>query len=415
MAKYTMELGTLIQRNYPLNLNSYPIFDESYRNTLNNKIVTHYYFREIGLPTPDKFNFYLGMRMNEIMPYYNKLYESELIKFDPLITNLTTTNEKIDFIQNGKINEKSKTAVEGGNDNTINEKRETTFKGNQKDVTEYKDTKNMQEGTENTTEHSGTITDDTEHSGTITDKVEHDGTITNASENSGQDVTKRDDNLTTSNKNQTEGTGSNITTGSKVNIESDLPQSQLDINIPTSDTSTWIATGYATTCNSDFTSQSDNTTTTEKAWGEVANTGDQTTTLTHGLKTTETQTFDNSDTTTRTLNNEDKNTRTFDNKDEFTENKKGVNETTGNEEITHGQDNIEAVESGIENKNLYDETTETEKGSEENKTHNQTNVVTFEGRSNRDPSELLKSYRESFLNIDMMIIADLENLFMGVY
>lgn len=395
MAKYTMELGSLIQRNYPLNLNSYPIFDESYRNTLNNKIVTHYYFREIGLPTPDKFNFYLGMRMNEIMPYYNKLYESELIKFDPLITNLTTTNEKIDFIQNGKINEKSKTAVEGGNDNTINEKRETTFKGNQKDVTEYKDTKNMQEGTENTTEHSGTIKDEIAHAGTIKNDVE----------NSGQDVTKRDDNLTTSNKNQTEGEGSNITTGSKVNIESDLPQSQLDINIPTSDTSTWIAAGYATTYNSDFTSQSDNTTTTEKAWGEVTNTGDQTTTLTHGLKTAETQTFNNTDTTTRT----------FDNKDEFTENKKGLNETTGNEEITHGQDNIEAVESGTENKNLYDETTETEKGSEENKTHNQTNFVTFEGRSNRDPSELLKSYRESFLNIDMMIIADLENLFMGVY
>ena len=395
MAKYTMELGTLIQRNYPLNLNSYPIFDESYRNTLNNKIVTHYYFREIGLPTPDKFNFYLGMRMNEIMPYYNKLYESELIKFDPLITNLTTTNEKIDYIQNGKINEKSKTAVEGGNDNTINEKRETIFKGNQTDSTEYKDTKNMQEGTENTTEHSGTITD----------VMSHTGTIKNESENSGADITTRTDNLTTSNKNQTEGEGSNITTGSKVNIQSDLPQSQLSINIPTSDTSTWIAAGYATTYNSEFTSQSDNTTTKETAWGEVQNTGDQTTTLTHGLKTSDTQTFNNTDTATKTLNN----------KDEFTENKKGLEETNGGEETTHDQDNIESVQGETENKNLYDETTETEKGSEENKTHNQTNVVTLEGRSNHDPSNLIKSFRETLLNIDMMIIADLENLFMGVY
>lgn len=397
MAKYTMELGTLIQRNYPLNLNSYPIFDESYRNTLNNKIVTHYYFREIGLPTPDKFNFYLGMRMNEIMPYYNKLYESELIKFDPLITNLTITNEKIDYIQNGKINEKSKTAVEGGNDNTINEKRETIFKGNQTDSTEYKDTKNMQEGTENTTEHSGTIKDEMAHTGTIKNDIA----------NSGEDTTKRDDNLTTTNKNQTEGEGSNVTKGSKINVRSDMPQSNITItaNIDSNGNNKITLSGYSTEQTQEITNQHDSTSTTEKASGEVKNTGNQTTTVTHGLKTSDTQTFNNTDTTTKTL----------DNKDEFTENKKGLEETNGGEETTHDQDNIESVQGGSENKNLYDETTETEKGSEENKTHNQTNVVTFEGRSNRDPSELLKSYRESFLNIDMMIIADLENLFMGVY
>lgn len=32
-----------------------------------------------------------GDEMNEIMPYYNKLYESELIKFDPMTDTDTTT------------------------------------------------------------------------------------------------------------------------------------------------------------------------------------------------------------------------------------------------------------------------------------------------------------------------------------
>ncbi len=62
----------------------YPIFDESYRAVLETKIIRHYYTREIGSETVGRWKLFLEAEMNEIMPYYNKLYMSELIKFDPM-------------------------------------------------------------------------------------------------------------------------------------------------------------------------------------------------------------------------------------------------------------------------------------------------------------------------------------------
>lgn len=62
----------------------FPIFDENYRPVLETKILRHYYTREIGLETVALWKHFLCMRLNEIMPYYNKLYESELLEFNPL-------------------------------------------------------------------------------------------------------------------------------------------------------------------------------------------------------------------------------------------------------------------------------------------------------------------------------------------
>lgn len=87
---YTIKLGGLVSLGYDtdekLGLDKYPIFDEDYRSSLNHKIVAHYALREIGVETPEQFVFYLRRTMNEIMPYYNKMYESDRLKFDPLST-----------------------------------------------------------------------------------------------------------------------------------------------------------------------------------------------------------------------------------------------------------------------------------------------------------------------------------------
>lgn len=40
--------------------------------------------REIGTETYGLWHLYLDTTLNEIMPYYNKLYETELLKFNPL-------------------------------------------------------------------------------------------------------------------------------------------------------------------------------------------------------------------------------------------------------------------------------------------------------------------------------------------
>lgn len=76
-----------------IGLGVYPIFNESYRAGLTGKIIDHFYNREIGLETVDMFQLAMRRKMNEIMPYYNKLYESERISYDPLSTvDLRTIN-----------------------------------------------------------------------------------------------------------------------------------------------------------------------------------------------------------------------------------------------------------------------------------------------------------------------------------
>ena len=73
----------------------YPIFDETYRSVLETKILKHFFLREICAETVGVWKHFLDMRMNEIMPYYNKLYESELIEFNPLYdVDLTTDHNK---------------------------------------------------------------------------------------------------------------------------------------------------------------------------------------------------------------------------------------------------------------------------------------------------------------------------------
>lgn len=59
-------------------------FDESYRKILCSKILKHYYLREIGCETVGVWLLWMNERLEMIMPYYNKLYESELIKFNPM-------------------------------------------------------------------------------------------------------------------------------------------------------------------------------------------------------------------------------------------------------------------------------------------------------------------------------------------
>ena len=74
----------------------FPIFDEAYRGVLERKILKHYYTREIGFETVGLWKLKLNTRMNEIMPYYNKLYNSELINFNPLYdVDITTDHQKV--------------------------------------------------------------------------------------------------------------------------------------------------------------------------------------------------------------------------------------------------------------------------------------------------------------------------------
>lgn len=101
----------------------FPIFDEKYRKVLEKKILKHYYTREIGLETVGLWKLKLNTKLNEIMPYYNKLYNSELLDFNPFYNiNRTTKSDR-----NFKGNEnKSETLTENIKNIGTNEYTNTT-------------------------------------------------------------------------------------------------------------------------------------------------------------------------------------------------------------------------------------------------------------------------------------------------
>lgn len=73
----------IIEEVAPDIFGDFPIYDENYRLPLEVKILRHYYTREISEETVGLWKLRLNDMMNIIMPYYNKLYESELLKFNP--------------------------------------------------------------------------------------------------------------------------------------------------------------------------------------------------------------------------------------------------------------------------------------------------------------------------------------------
>ena len=121
MATYTTELRALIENGFDIGLTSYPIFDETYRPSLNAKIIEHYFFREIGFETSELFKRVINRTMCEIMPYYNQLYKSQLIEFDPMRNfdkteehkRGTNTNTKFDGWANDSETENGKTINSG--------------------------------------------------------------------------------------------------------------------------------------------------------------------------------------------------------------------------------------------------------------------------------------------------------------
>ena len=93
MSKYTTELRYLEEMKYDWGKNSYPIFDENYRDTLNLKILRHYYVREIGFETAGLFKLNFVSLMNEIMPKYNILYQAQ----NELLKNIENLYDNVDL------------------------------------------------------------------------------------------------------------------------------------------------------------------------------------------------------------------------------------------------------------------------------------------------------------------------------
>lgn len=106
-----------------LGLRDYPIFDEDYRNTLNQRIYDHFAYRRIAADTPQMFVFYLNRRMREQMPAYNAIYKAVLDKsFDPFDTTVTDsgghTKGKSDSASNTMQHSSGKTTGDSNSTST---------------------------------------------------------------------------------------------------------------------------------------------------------------------------------------------------------------------------------------------------------------------------------------------------------
>ena len=316
----------------------YPIFDSTYKSVLETKILKHYYGREIGAETFGRWQLWLDTRMNEIMPYYNKLYESELLEFNPLYDVDLTTDRTREGNESGTETGESETA-------TSNTSNTTRTASTENDVSETATSSNQKAET-------GTITD--EKTGTVT----RTDNTTATSQDSGSDSR----------------TNSKVDKNSRWDIFSDTPQGALqDITLNDG--------AYLTNARhiiDDGTGSTENGSTTYGKKNTTTNTGTV-------------QTAESSE-NERTLN-----TSTTD---------------TGSDTLTRDNDTTESESIGV--------TASGTSNTDTSKSHNIDSTEEYlehvKGKTaGTSFSKMLAEYRETFLNIDMLVIGELSDLFMGLW
>lgn len=319
----------------------YPIIDESYKKTLETKIIKHFYIREIGLETYGLWKLRLDSKMNEIMPFYNKLYETELYKIDPLInTNITkTSTTNGNNTKQGTTNNTSSINNVTENTNTINTKNTTSGK-----ITTNNTLSNTSSNNLNTTINATNVTsNDTTNTTTLNDKSHH----------IDLNNTTYDTSETTANSDTPQGTLSNVNDLTYLSSAQKHTKGGMD---------------------------------SIKSEGTVENTGTDTITIDNDIDTTSQE----HTTSLNTIQNNGTNNGT----------------TTSSNEINNTGTNTLNINNNTNttNETSIDETSEISQDYTEN-------IKGFNGSI----SEAILKYRETFLNIDMKIINELEILFMQIW
>ena len=112
----------------------YPIFDESYRGVLETKILKHFYTREIGEETVGLWKLRLDTKLNEIMPYYNEIYKTQLAIIDPFRTTDMKTERQTVGSSNRKTGEDIDDTSLGGSRNVVNSSSSNNSKSTNRDI-----------------------------------------------------------------------------------------------------------------------------------------------------------------------------------------------------------------------------------------------------------------------------------------
>lgn len=402
-----------MKRGYPIALNNYPIFDEGHRAILNNKIIRHYYFREICCDSPERFNFYLETKMDEIMPYYNQLYKSELLEYNPLATEFySETNSLSKEAKKAVENYIKKIAEESTGDNYSGSKRENLNEDTKRDASGTETNKatrtdKLKEVSVTAETNSNTRTDN------LTESVESTSGSTKNSDATNDSTTTNA--LKTTNSSENSGSGTSKTSGSKVTGFSDIPQAGYETTVTeNADGSvTTTSKGYLTTRTTESTNEQNATTTKETGKATTDNTG--TVTVKSGLKQKDeiSETNSSTKTNTGTVENAGSADKTVTKDNTGTQNNDSDGATTETE--TGSKTNKNNIYEDTQ-RNVFVSSKNVGENAEQEKRHEKENGELFaEGRRGISPADLIRKYREIIQNVDMMIIDELNDLFMGVF
>jgi hypothetical protein len=130
MAQVTVELGRLLDRtNFKLFDFVYPFDDQNFKSQLEQSIIDFYYDYEIGFETPDMFKRKFKARFLRNIDYYNKLYNTTLLSYNPLsnqkltevLDQLATSSSRTDNTANTTVNSTDNTHTFSDIDNKISD------------------------------------------------------------------------------------------------------------------------------------------------------------------------------------------------------------------------------------------------------------------------------------------------------
>ena len=74
MSNYTITLGQIVENNIEIFDFDYPFYNEERRKQFEQHFIEHFYFDEIGQETVARFKQRLKIKLNLIMPYWNKIF-----------------------------------------------------------------------------------------------------------------------------------------------------------------------------------------------------------------------------------------------------------------------------------------------------------------------------------------------------
>lgn len=334
----------------------YPMYDPAHKAEFQEKFIRHYLVREIGQETPTLFKMFLQSRLLDIMPYYNVLYEiNDLLSQIDILNDrdLTTETKRHDMTDEDRVSNGDNQYF-GNDSENGKDQRDVEDRNNVLEINH--DSGNITIDKNETTNNDNTKIHQLESTQKSNDKVTHDGTLDE----------------------HTYGQNDTIEQGNLAN--SDFPQ----------------ANAYAQTNQYYSTGQENH--------GEKQNNTDESRTSTTG--SVDTSNWDRTNTDTGT--NVERGTGTITGDNVETRNLKNIkNDTANSDKREFYNTNYNTNTNRTELLRRVDGLLRQVNGKGKKREYGRT------GR--KSAAELLAEYRNTYANVDYLIIRECRDLFMLIY